>query len=154
MRAKILAASIICVVCASGTAAHAGPPPRTFLIVLEEMAARWFGRAAPELELSTSRLSTSRTLQGLEPAPSTRPLGGYHSPYETQGIGQSNDLVRQFAIPKHDYNFAAPTEDSTASAATDKTSKAGPLIGGSITTGATLCALSNDCPRTMLKMKN
>ncbi|MCP3382812.1 hypothetical protein NLM31_20820 [Bradyrhizobium sp. CCGUVB4N] len=137
MRAKMLAAFVFLVVCASGTAAHAGPPPRTFLVVLEEMAARWFGRTATELKLSP-------TVQRLETAPLTRPLGNYHSPYETQNFRQPDEFVRQLAIPKQDLTLAAPAQDSTASA--DKTSKAGPLIGGSITGTGTYCLLSGTCP--------
>ncbi|MBR1086594.1 hypothetical protein JQ621_03805 [Bradyrhizobium manausense] len=146
MRAKMLAASILCVVCASATAAHAAPSPRTVWVVLEEIAPWAFKRAVPEVE----RLATTPTLRTLETAPLTRPLGGYHNPYETPGLGQSNEFVRSLPLPRHDLNLSAPTQDAAAPATTDQTSKAG-TVGTTLGTGtvagggSTYCFIFDKC---------
>ena len=167
MRAKILAASVLCVVCASGTAAHAGK--EKLLLVPRELAewAGWIGRTSTAPEIKA--MQTLRTLETLETSALVRQTGQYHSSYETimKAPSQrlSDGLTSKFGTYKTDFgatfsdgeaagtkDIVAPSQDATAAAPVDKTWKMNRLLNGTATVGATYC-LVTDC-LTSPKNKN
>ncbi|MDH6258864.1 hypothetical protein M2427_002789 [Bradyrhizobium sp. BR13661] len=152
MRTKMLAASILFLGCVSGTTAQAGVPDTAERIALAPATRGWLAKEAEEL-LIMLRIWKPRppepppTIGRLDTMPLTPP-GGYHNPFETQGLSRSNDILRPLPFPKHDLNLSAPAQDSTASTTTttDKKSTHDLLWGTStVGGGATYCGLSGKC---------
>jgi len=156
MRAKLLAASVFCVVCVSGTAAHAGPG-RAVMRLFELIG--FAGRSARVAEVITTRDLEAITLARRTYGNSDL-LNKYRDNPNLIITKNPNLMLDDFLAMRrvHDDDIlgsmklldeelaakqgAATAKDSTAAIEADKTSKLRIILDGTIASGATYCGLA------------